>query len=242
LGDALRVLQPARGYRAGLDAVLLAAAVKVAADARVEVLDVGAGVGVVGLCLARRLAQVHVTLVERDPALAALAQQNAVRNGLGDRLQVIEGDVTRPLSTLPGLKARAESFDIVVSNPPYYAMEAGTLAQDAGRAAAHAMPEGMLDRWIRFMASMARPGGRMLLVHRAEALPELLQACRRRFGGLSVRPLYPRQGEAANRILLEGVRGSRAPLTLGPGIVLHAPGGGFSPQVEAALRQGAALA
>ena len=66
LGGALRILQPQEGYRAGLDAVLLAAAAPVRASRKDRVLDVGAGVGVVGLAVAQRMHRAHVTLVERD--------------------------------------------------------------------------------------------------------------------------------------------------------------------------------
>lgn len=242
LGDQLMLLQPARGYRAGLDAVLLAAAVPLPADAKpFEVLDVGAGVGVVGLCLARRAGQARVTLVERDASLAELAGENAARNGLADRVCVVEADVMAPLSRAPDLKARAESFDVVISNPPYHEAEAGTLAADVRKAGSHAMPSGSLERWLRFMASMTKPGGTMLLVHRAEALGAVLEACRRRFGGVCVLPLHPRAGASANRIIITATRGSRAPLILRPGIVLHADGGEFTPRIEAALRHGAAL-
>src|SRR5262249_3695089 len=85
LGGALRILQPKSGYRAGIDALLLAAS----AGAQGQVLDVGAGVGLVGLALARRLVEARVLLVERDPGLAELARSNIERNGLGERVRVL---------------------------------------------------------------------------------------------------------------------------------------------------------
>lgn len=242
LGDQLAVLQPVRGYRAGLDAVLLAAAAPVpAGGSPISVLDVGAGVGVVGLCLARRVSHARVTLVEREPSLAVLARENVARNGLSDRVDVIEADVLSPLGEMPDLKARAESFDVVLSNPPYHDVGAGTLAADPAKAGSHAMPAGALERWLRFMASMTKPGGAVAIVHRADALDDVLAGCRRRFGALRVLPLHPRAGASANRIIVSGVRGSRAPLTLCASLVLHDEAGGFTPRVEAALRHGTAL-
>ena len=247
LGEALRVLQPRRGYRAGLDAVLLAAAAplergdgaKKAGDVRV--LDVGAGVGVVGLCLAHRVATAQVTLVERDPFLASVARENIVRNRLGDRVQVAEADVAQPLGSVPELQAMAETFDVVLSNPPYHDSAAGTSSADALKAASHAMPAGSLDRWVQFMASMARPGGAMAIIHRSDALTELLGACARRFGALVVSPIYPRAGAAANRIIISGIKGSRAPLAIAAGCVLHGSDGRFLPEIDAVLRHGASL-
>lgn len=99
LGGRLMLAQPAVGYRAGLDAVLLAAAVPI--DGRGQrVIDAGAGVGAVGLSLATRVAEVDVTLVEREPELVAMAEWNIVRNGLEARARVVAGDVTGPAGLL----------------------------------------------------------------------------------------------------------------------------------------------
>lgn len=241
LGGALRILQPKEGYRAGLDAVLLAAAAPIETGRSERVLDVGAGVGVVGLAVARRVADAQVTLVERDPELAACARANIERNGLGARVRVIEADVARPLGEIAELSATAQSFDHVLANPPYHVEGRGTAAGDPAKAAAHAMPGGGLERWLRFMAAIARPGGTAGLIHRADALGEILAACAGRFGGLAVLPLHAKEGEPAGRILVQGVKGSRAPLALLPGLVLHGADGKFQPEVEAVLRAGAAL-
>ena len=107
-----------------------------------RILDVGAGVGVVGLSVARRVADASVTLVEREPKLAELARGNVERNGLATRVRVIVADVSRRLEDLPELEADAESFDHVLANPPYNAEGAGTVSADALKAAANVMPGG----------------------------------------------------------------------------------------------------
>lgn len=239
LGGRLRLLQPATGYRAGIDGVLLAATAE--AERGAQVLDAGAGIGVVGLCIARRLSDVRVTMVERDRQLAALARRNIERNGLVDRARMVEADILRPLGEAPELAAAAETFDEVLANPPFHVEGRGTAAGDPVKAGANAMPAGALDRWVRFMAAMARPGGRVTLIHRAEALPELLSALEGRFGGALILPLHPRAGEPALRVLVRSVKGSRAPLELRPGLILHSADNGFRPRIAAVLRDGAAL-
>jgi tRNA1(Val) A37 N6-methylase TrmN6 len=239
LGGRLQVLQPRSGYRAGIDGVLLAATVEAGPTA--QVLDVGAGVGIVGLCVASRLPHVRITMVERDAGLAGLARRNVARNGFGDRARVILADVMRPLADCPELAGVAESFDHVLANPPFFVEGRGTAAPDPVKAGANAMPEGGFPRWVRFMAAMARPGGRIGLIHRAEALAEVLGALTGRFGGAVVTPLHPRAGEPATRVLVHAVKGSRAPLQLRPGLVLHGPGNDFLPDIAAVLRDGARL-
>ncbi len=241
LGGDLRILQPKDGYRAGIDAVLLAAAAPVRVSRKERVLDVGAGVGVVGLAVARRAPRADVTLVERESLLADLARGNIERNGLGARVRVVQADVSRRLDELPELRPDAESFDHVLANPPYNQQGAGTVSVEALKATANVMPGGNLARWARFMAAMARPGGSATMIHRADTIGEVLSAFAGRFGGLIVFPLYPREGKSAIRVLVQGVKGSNAPMELRPGLVLHDAGNRFRPEAEALLRQGAGL-
>lgn len=235
LGGGLSILQPAKGYRAGIDAVLLAAAAPLG-DGPARVLDAGAGVGTAGLCLARRCANASIVLLERDPLLARLAEENARRNELSDRVSVIEGDLGRVVDLAP------ETFDIVMANPPYHRADAGTPSKSPIKAASHAMEDGSLDSWCRFLARMAKPGGSVTVIHTAEALSELLAALRGRFGGLRVLPVHPRAAEPAIRIIAVGIKGSRAPLSLLPPFILHEDSHAFTAAAQAVLRHGAALA
>lgn len=241
LGGRLRILQPAGGYRAGLDAVLLAAAAPLRTGEIEEVLDVGAGVGVVGLAVARRAADARVTMIEREIDAAELCRANIERNGLCERARVLAGDVRRPLGEQPALQRLAGTFDHVLANPPYQIEGAASLAPEPAKAAANAMPAGGLTHWLRFMAAMARPGGTATMIHRADRLDHVLSAFAGRFGGLVVFPLFPRHGAAAQRVLVQGIKGSRAPLQLRAGLVLHDTGHSFRPEVDAVLRAGGAL-
>jgi tRNA1(Val) A37 N6-methylase TrmN6 len=241
LGGALTILQPRNGYRAGLDAVMLAAAVRVDQSRPLRVLDVGAGVGTAGLCLARRAPFAEVVLLEKEPLLAALATENVARNDLADRVRVVTGVVGAAAAELRALGLVEESFGHVIANPPYHDSDAGTLPPDALKAGAHAMPEAELDAWARFMARMTAPGGEATITHKADALARLLAVLDARFGALKVLPLHPREGAPAHRVLVQGVKGSRGPLQILPGFVLHEAGNAFTPAAQDILRHGAPL-
>ena len=117
LGGKLVLRQPLRGHRFGHDAILLAAAV--AAQAGERAVELGAGVGAAGLALARRVEGLDVTLVERDPALAALAAANANRNGLSGRVRAVDLDVTAPAAAFTAAGLLPGSADHVLMNPPF---------------------------------------------------------------------------------------------------------------------------
>jgi len=241
LGGAVHVLQPRTGYRAGIDAVLLAAAVPAAASRPVRVLDAGAGVGVAGLCLAARVRDAEVVLAENEAALVALATQNIARNAMTERARVIAADVTAPARVQMPLGLAPDHFDHVMANPPYGVEGRGRPPANTLRAAAHEMPGGELEIWLRFLARVVRPGGTATLVHRADALATLLAGLVRWFGDIAVLPLQPRAGAPAIRVIVQGTKASRAPLRLLPPLVLHAADGSFTPEVAALLRAPAPL-
>ncbi|MGI4764189.1 MAG: tRNA1(Val) (adenine(37)-N6)-methyltransferase [Janthinobacterium lividum] len=233
LGGRLRLFQPATGHRAGTDAVLLAAAATLGAGECF--VDVGAGVGTAGLALALRCPGATGLLLEADPDTAGFARRNAALNGVEDRVAVVEGDLFARAIDRPAA-LRAEAASLVLSNPPFF--DAGTVraSPHATRAAAHvAGPRGHGD-WLAGAAALLAPKGRLVMIHRPDALPALLAACEGRIGGVGIRPVLPREGADAIRILLVGIKGSRAPLRLAPPLVLHGADGRFTAEAEAVHR------
>lgn len=237
LGGALQIWQPKRGYRAGIDPVLLAAAVP--AKAGQTVLELGTGAGTAALCLMRRVPGLLVTGVEVQPGYAALARRNAAENTLP--LTIVTADI----SDLPPA-LRQQSFDHVMANPPFFAQDAGTGALDAGRAAGRARSGGMLQ-WAEVAAGRLRPGGTASFVLRVENLAEILAAMDRAFGAIVVQPIAPRHGRAAKLVLIQGIKGRRTGLQLAAPIILHegpahlADGDDYTPEISAVLRDGQAL-
>jgi len=230
---ALQVLQPQKGYRAGIDAVLLAASLDVKEYETPQVLDVGAGVGVVGLAVAARCRQACVTLIEKQRVLAEIAHDNIVRNHFKDRIQVRQWDLLAP-EAVNSLGQR--HFDHVISNPPFYDTDTVRPSANVLKAQSNAMPRGALKNWIKFMAAATKPGGSATMVHLAERLGEILQCFTLYFGDIRIQPLYPRVHATASRIVVRGVRGSNAPLQICPGIILHTRDNAFDPQIERVLR------
>jgi tRNA1(Val) A37 N6-methylase TrmN6 len=243
LGGRLMLLQPATGYRAGLDAVLLAATVP-GGEARgsLRIADLGAGIGTVGLCVAARLLSSRLTLIEREGALVALARQNIARNELDARVCVVSADIEAPAAALDALGLTADTFDHVVANPPFQVVGEGRLPADPLRARARVMAAGGVERWVRACARLVRPGGTAAMIHRGDALPELLGAFSGRFGALAVLPVHPRSSEPAARVIVTGTKGSGGGVCLLPGLVVHdAAGHEFTAMLQAILRGGAGL-
>ena len=236
------LVQPRKGHRAGLDAMLLAACVPDGFCGRLA--DLGAGAGAAGLAVAARCPQAGVVLVEREAAMlehARLTLDHAANAPFRDRVELLHADVTLTGKARQTAGLADAAFDFVVMNPPFNEA-ADRASPDALRRAAHVMEDGTFGRWLRTAAAVVRPRGGLAVIARPRSLAEILAALDGRFGAARIMPVHPRPQEAAIRILLHAMRGSRAGLSLLPPLVLHeAAGNGFSARAEAAINGLAAL-
>lgn len=237
------LVQPAKGgHRAGMDAMILAAAVPGGFSGALA--DFGAGAGAAGLAVASRCPEATVALVENAAEMAAFARltlEHPDNASLAARCRLIEADVT-----LTG-KRRAEAglpdngFDFVIMNPPFNSAR-DRATPNRLKQAAHVMSEGLLEAWVRSAAAVVRPNGGFAAIIRPDNLPDLLTALTRRFGAARIKPIHPRAGEPAIRVVVRAVRGSRAQLSLEPPLVLHETGSDrFSPEADAFINGNAHL-
>jgi tRNA1(Val) A37 N6-methylase TrmN6 len=232
LDGRVRLRQPARGYRAAVDPVLLAAAV--APSPGDLVVDLGCGAGAALLCLAVRVADCRLLGLDADPSAAALAQANIRTNGLAGRAAVVGGDIRR-LPLAPG------SADRVMMNPPFLEAGAARPSPIAGRAAANREDAAVLTDWLQAARRLLGPRGWLTLIHRADRLDDVIAGLAPGFGAIAVRPVRPGAGRAASRILVRARKDALSPALLAPDLILHEPSGAFTPAAEAVLRRAAAI-
>lgn len=237
LGGRLMLFQPLKGYRAGVDPVLLAAAVP--AEAGQSALELGCGAGAAILSLAARQPGLTLCGVELQPEYADLARRNAAANGVALDLHCAD------LTALPAA-FRQRQFDHVLANPPYYRAGAHSQASDAGRATALGGATPLAD-WVAVAARRLRPKGLLHMIQRADRLPEMLAACDGRLGSVEVLPFAARAGRAPDLLILRARKGGRAAFRLHAPLILHEgdrhgrDGDSYRAEITAVLRDGAAL-
>jgi tRNA1(Val) A37 N6-methylase TrmN6 len=239
LGGRLTLSQPRHGFRAGMDSVLLGAAV---GEDTESLLDLGAGVGTAAL-VAMALGRAHrADLLERDLPTADLARANLADNGLAGRGRVIAVDIGAKASDRRAAGLLDNQYDVVIANPPFFETGQGTPAPDGSRADARHMGGDALDLWMRCAAGSARANGTAIFIYPAQGLAALLAAFDQRFGAITVLPLSSRPGGEASRVLVRGTKGSRAPLRLLSTRAMHGEeGNGFAPEFDAIFRGAAVL-
>jgi tRNA1(Val) A37 N6-methylase TrmN6 len=227
LDGQLVLAQPVNGYRAGMDAMLLAASIEGAPGQ--HLMEAGCGAGHAVLAAAHRLPACRFTGLEREPLLVAAAKANVARNCMISRVDIQEADCLQD-----GLV-----YDGVFCNPPFDDL---ARAQRPGAGRVHAyVTETPLDGWIKALANRLRGGAALTLIHRAHRLGELLAAFEGRLGGVEIFPVRPRADQPAKRVLIRARKGSRQPLRLYAGLDLHEAGPSRHSARAEALWRGAAL-
>ncbi|MEP1443374.1 MAG: methyltransferase [Hyphomicrobiales bacterium] len=226
--------QTGGAHKAGLDAVMLAASVQGSRNSHngnshndnspKRIVDLGAGVGTAGLCAINRLSNATAILVENDPITLELTKATLAdpdNQWLKDRASVLNADVTLRGDERLAAGLNLNMADHVIMNPPYYDANNVRISDNASRQAAHVLDERGLEPWFRTASAILVSGGMLSVIFPTAGLSNLLTLMEGRFGGISVFPLYKGEGEEANRVILCGQKGSRAPMRLLSGLVLH---------------------
>lgn len=232
LGGRVRLLQPKTGYRTAIDGVFLAAAV----DNKESdvVIDIGAGVGTVSLCLQACRPAAKIIGLELHPGLVNLANQNARINGWHPAINFIKGDVKIPPAFFQDLLA-----DQVMMNPPYYRPDQlGKKTENLLREQALYEGNSSLVEWLKFAWIHVKSQGIITLIHLAQRLPEIIAFFQEKTCNLKVFPLWPDPQKPANRVLVQIIKGSKTPFSLQSGMILQTENGSYTPEAEGILRHG----
>jgi tRNA1(Val) A37 N6-methylase TrmN6 len=235
LGGRLKLIQPEKGYRIGMDGALLAAACagilakSGGPDPLKHALELGCGVAGALLSLGSRCPQIYLTGIEREPDYTQLALHNVASNAA--RAQIIMGDIGHGFRSFD-----LDRFDLVFSNPPYFDDPNALRAPHEAKRPAWIAEDG-LKAWLSFAEAAVRDGGDIVFIHRADRLYDLLAGLSDKCGSFVIRPIAPFADKPAKRVIVRARRMGKAPLILLAPLVLHDDGvRKHTPQVEAILR------
>lgn len=231
LNGQVRLYQPVKGYRAGMDAVMLAASLS--ARPGEALAELGCGPGAALVSAAWRLPEARFEAWEVEGWAADLARRNAAQNGQADRVEITTGDI----ADIPP----AHRLDQVFFNPPFFDDPAALRPPSAEKERAWMSGDAPLPVWFKSAANLLKAKGYLTVIHRADALGAILSAAEREFGSPVIKPIQPRADRPAKRVIVRLRKGGRAPLQLLAPLVLHAgEDRAYSPEAQA-IYDGASL-
>jgi tRNA1Val (adenine37-N6)-methyltransferase len=222
----IRVIQKKTGYRFSLDAILLAhLAARIPAA---SIIDLGTGSGIVPLILARKQANTTIVGVELQPGLADMARRTILLNGLADRVSIVQDDL-REISR----GFAPSSFDLVVSNPPYYPVVNGRINPDEEKAIARHEIMATVQDIIKVSSCLVSSTGSVLIIFPAKRLMDLLNA----FIASGLKPrtmriIYSRMNGEAKLVMAEGCKTGNPELKIAEPFIIYGADGEYAEEMQ----------
>ena len=205
-------------YRIGTDSVLLAYfANESGVKKKALAADLGCGSGILSILLATLNPGLTVDAIELSSEAVECARESAKLSEVNERVNVIESDIRKHREIL-----RPGAYDLVVSNPPYYAPASGALSYDINRATARSEVTCTLDNIMEAAGYLTRWGGSFSLVHKPERLCDIFRAMNKH--GIEPKRMRLVQNKVTSPpslVLLEGRRGGKSSLKIEAPLVLR---------------------
>ena len=216
------------GY--GVDAVLLAGFAAGETGAKpiwdgAMIADLGSGSGIVSFVLMHKLPNSAAVGIERRVDAADRARRACTINGLDQRVRFAREDIK---DYIPEFK-----FDAVVTNPPYFKRNAAIPNSGDDKFIARHETTAELADFLRIASSMLEKGGDFYMVHRPSRLPDIITEMRKaEIEPKELQLVVPHPGEAANILLIHGVKGAGAELRMLPELAIHDKNGNFTGMIQ----------
>ncbi|SMC53799.1 tRNA1(Val) (adenine(37)-N6)-methyltransferase [Papillibacter cinnamivorans] len=226
-----RLISDDRHFKLGTDSAMLAAFPALSAGCRV--CDLGCGTGVLPILMSARCPDLRIDGIDIQESALSLAARNIALNGLADSVRLIRADLRNP-EELP----EAGSYDLAVSNPPYFPKNSGFSKAEDTIAEARDDRSCTVTEVCAAASRLVRWGGRFAVVFRPERLVDLFWAMR--LHGIEpkrLRMVRHRSGGPVSLILAEGRRGGKPGLKLERDLVLLHPDGTETDEVKAIYRR-----
>jgi tRNA1Val (adenine37-N6)-methyltransferase len=222
----LNLYQYTSGYRFSIDSLLLASFARERLSGTVA--DLGTGSGVLPVLLARSQKIDTLTGFEIQAELVKLAQRNIDLNNLQQQVSIAQTDVKK----IRSLHA-AESFESVITNPPFYLLGSGRINPDSQDAAARHELLGTLHDFVSAAVYLLKNGGKFCAIFPAGRSADLLCTLREnRIEPKVLRWVHSRLEEPAVMLLVEGVKNAGNQTTILPPLIIYSDGQTYSPEVQ----------
>lgn len=221
LGGSISLLQPKKGFRVGIDSILLSSSIKKFTNC----LELGSGSGVISICLASRINDSKILGVEKNKLLVEIAKRNLVNNDLSrSKINFQHFDIMGKEFS----KIYNSFFDRVIMNPPYFNEAKINLSKNYNKASAKYLNASSLNDWIEIAYKKLEKKGYLNFIYRTGDLSNVLTLLDSKWGDIKIFPLWPQIQKPSKLFLIQARKDSKAETNLLPGLVLHNEDGSYT--------------
>ncbi len=222
----LRIIQNPRKFKFTIDAFLLTGFIEPKPNHRI--IDLGTGGGVLPLLIAGQREVQSIYGLEIQPELASMAGRSVALNRLEGKITILEGD----LRNLPDI-LKPNSFDYVITNPPFFAANQGIISGNQALAKAKFEIDCTLEDVVKSAARLVRANGRVALIYPTARLTDLLVTmAKAHLSPARLRPVYPKPGANGNLLLMEARPNAKCPLEVLPPLHIYNETGAYSAEMN----------
>jgi len=233
LRDKMIILQKKNGYRFSVDPILLTSFIDLKKGDRV--IDLGTGSGVIPLILAKQKAETDADFVglEVQQSMANMAERSVAANQMEERIAIQHGDIRNIRKSFP-----ADSFEVVISNPPYIPVDEGNLNPDDEKAVARHEVKVSLEEVIQAARYLVKPKGRIYFVYPVKRLIDLLCLCREsNLEPRQIQFVHANQASGAKLAMIKAMRDAGQDLKVCKPMIVYNMDGTYTQEVATILNE-----
>lgn len=213
--EGLKIIQNKKWFCFGMDAVLLSDFADIKKHSKV--VDLGTGTGIIPLLLWAKRKPSIVYGIEIQKEVAEMAKRSILLNGLEESIKILNADMLR----LDGV-LEFNSFDAVVTNPPYIESNGGIVNPHGNKALSRHEISCCLEDVIKTAAKLLKQYGSFYMIHRPYRLVDIMALMRQyKLEPKKMRLIHPRKGEKPNMVLIKGVKLGNPELTVEPPLYIY---------------------
>lgn len=222
----LKIYQNSDWFQFSLDSVLLPNFVTIRSKVS-EIIDLGTGNLPIPLILSTKT-KAHITAVEIQKDVYELAKKTLELNQLEEQITLLNMDMKELKN-----KYSPDTFDIVLSNPPYFKyLETSKLNDDEHKIIARHEKMITLEEVIEIGSYLLKNGGIFGMVHRTERLLEIISLFEKEHVAVKrIQLVYPKEGQESNLVLVEGIKSGRSGVKFLPPLYIHNEDGSYRDEI-----------
>lgn len=221
----LKIIQNKNKFRFGTDAVLLSYYAKIKSNGLCA--DLGTGTGIIPLLISAKTNAREIIGVELQEDLCETARRSVKLNNLEDRIKIVCGDI-KDISKL----FAKETFDNVVSNPPYMKDGSGFQNEDESIAVSRHEILCTIGDIVKAASYLLFDKGMLSLVHRPNRLADVMCALREHsLEPKSIRFVHPYAGKAPNLFLLNAQKNTKPFLRIDDPLIMRNNDGSYTDEI-----------